>query len=80
MQQSDQDSEKIIFSLPSAKLRHKICEKLGLKYISKSDNIRSQYSRTTSVSIHEKPVQTHNVLGDGNCLYRAISYIVSGTD
>ena len=57
-----------------------ICKKIGLEYFPTIDNFRAQYSKITKISIHEQPVLTQNVRGDGNCLYRAISYIVSGTE
>ncbi|XP_071958642.1 uncharacterized protein [Antedon mediterranea] len=52
-----------------------ICNKLGINY--KHSGRNCSINRASHIG---HPLQIKNITGDGNCFYRAISYIISGTE
>jgi len=62
-----------IFSPLIQSAKAKICKTLGLKSSEKSEEI-SSYAELTA------PCKTVQITGDGNCFFRAISYVVSGSE
>ena len=65
-----QDSRK--FKLPQLKVRKNLATMLGLK------NTKTvKFGRTGAL---RKPSSTYKTLGDGNCYFRSISYILTGSE
>ncbi|XP_072166092.1 uncharacterized protein [Diadema setosum] len=70
----DRPDRNFKFSPLCARQKRMICRKLGIDYV----NINDGGLQTDTDIAH--PAQIKPVTGDGNCFYRAISYIISGTE
>ncbi|XP_071509191.1 uncharacterized protein [Diadema antillarum] len=70
----DRPDRNFKFSPLCARQKRMICRKLGIDYV----NINDGALQTDTDIAH--PAQIKSVTGDCNCFYRAISYIISGTE
>ncbi|XP_030847547.1 uncharacterized protein LOC105443054 isoform X3 [Strongylocentrotus purpuratus] len=55
--------------------KQNICSKLNIRYIGKGCD--SRLDRNSCIGV---PLQSKEITGDGNCFFRAISYVISGTE
>ena len=55
--------------------KQNICSKLNISYIGKGCDSRLDRNSFIGVPLHSK-----QITGDGNCFFRAISYVISGTE
>ena len=69
--------QQIEFCIIPQEISDDLCNKFQLKQDSKF----SQYRDSSSIQIANtcEPTVFGNVVGDGNCLYRAVSLPISGT-
>ena len=73
----DSQTETFNFSPISEECRKHICKKFGIPYVYTTESVPEIYGGT--FHIEREPTKRIKVIGDGNCLFRAVSHAVTGS-
>ena len=70
-------NKDVFWNPPSEAWRNNMCGILGISIA--TDNLKYE-TPSKYFSIYDVPLDKHYILGDGNCFYRSINAIVTGSD
>ena len=73
----DSQTETFNFSPISEEWRKQICKKFGIAYVDTKESVSENYGGT--FHIEREPTKRIKAIGDGNCLFRAVSHAITGS-
>ena len=67
-----------MFTPPNVNWQRKVCQKEKLSFLAKSGPFGQVHN--AQFNAFTKPTRNKQIAGDGNCFFRAVSYVITGSE